>query len=346
MVAVTKPPVVSHGTSASPATWARRLAAVLEIVGVFVAGTLLARLAARGLDLGPANLRAVAPGEPLDFVSLSGAAAAHLLLRYGFVLGLAFVVGWWHRKRRLSEYGVTAAGRPARDHVSIGILLFAAASLPALGWKFLGSVLPLGPGPAHWGLLRSLDTPGIWLYLFVGSFGLVPIVEELWARGYVQSRLAEDFGSPAAIVLTALFFTFAHTQYFIASALGVGMLVSLFVGSIAAGYVRYRTGSLLPGMIAHALGNVPYRGWTAAAVIALMALVVVIWRRATAAYASGLWQEVAHRAAFIAASQAVAVLVVLLALVLYAPAVLPWAAALALGAAVLLETRDRAVTRR
>ncbi len=199
------PQFVSNCGLARSASWERRVAAVLEIIGVFVAGTLLARLASRGLNLGPVSLRALAPDEEPDFLSLSRSTAANLLLRYGFVLSLAFVVGWWHRRRRLAAYGVTTAGRRVSNHVIIAVLLFAAAGLPALGLKFLADVFPLGPAPQHWALTQALDRPGIWLYLFVGSFGLVPIVEELFARGYVQSRLAEDFGAPPAILMTALF---------------------------------------------------------------------------------------------------------------------------------------------
>ena len=227
---------------------------------MFVAGTLLARLASRALVPGVAGLRALPPDAQPDFLALSRSTAASLALRYGIVLGLAFVVGWWHRRRRLQAYGVTMGGHSIGNHLGAAILLFAAAGLPALGLKLLAALLPL-QAPQHWALIERLDRPGIWLYLFVGSFGLVPIAEELLARGYVQSRLAEDFGPPAAILMTALFFTFSHTQYLVAGMLGAGMLVCLFLSSVAAGYVRCRSGSLLPAVVAHALGNMPFRGW-------------------------------------------------------------------------------------
>ena len=252
-----------HGIVMSGIRWPapryRQLAALLEVVGVFVVATLLARLASRSLALGPANLRALAPGVEPDFIRLSWSTGANLLLRYGLVLGLAFAVGWWHRRRRLSEYGVTAAGRSLGEHVGIAVLLFAAVGILPMLVKLLPELLPVGRAPQHWALTESLQTPGMWVYLFVSSFGLVPIAEELLARGYIQSRLAEDFGPAAAILITAIFFTFSHTQYFIASPIGVGMLASLLVGSIAGGYVRHRTGSLLPVIIAHALGNLPFR---------------------------------------------------------------------------------------
>jgi membrane protease YdiL (CAAX protease family) len=319
----------------------RRLAALLEVVGVFVIGTRAARLASRGLALGPANLRAVAPGVAPDFVRLSWTAGVNLLLRYGFVLGLAFAVGWWHRRRRLPEYGVTTAGRPFREHAGIAVLLFAVAGIVPLLLKVLQAYVPMGRAPQHWALMESLQTPGVWLYLFVGSFGLVPIAEELLARGYIQSRLAEDFGPPAAILITAVFFTFSHTQYFIASAIGVGMLISLLIVSVAGGYVRHRTGSLLPVILAHALGNLPFRGWFQLAVLGALVLVVVLRAPTIGRYAAQLRRDVMVRDAVMPALAGFGVVAIVLAQVLLAPALLPVSAALALGAALVLESREK-----
>ncbi|HET7038678.1 MAG TPA: CPBP family intramembrane glutamic endopeptidase, partial [Gemmatimonadales bacterium] len=213
---------------------------------MFVVGSLAARLAGRALALGPAGLRALEPGVTPDFLRLSLSTAENLLLRYGIVLGLAFLVGWWHRRRRLRDYGVTTAGRPLGEHLGIALLLFAAAGLLPAVLQRLADLVPASQVPAHWSHIETLRGPAVWLYLFVGSFGLVPIAEELLARGYIQSRLAEDVGPGAAILITAVFFTFSHTQYFIPGPIGPGMLVSLFIGSIAGGYVRHRTRSLVP----------------------------------------------------------------------------------------------------
>jgi membrane protease YdiL (CAAX protease family) len=134
-----------------------------------------------------------------------------------------------------------------------------------------------------------------------GSFGLVPIAEELLARGYVQTRLAEDFG---AIRITAIFFSFSHTQYFIAGPLGVGMLAALLTGSIAAGYVRHRSGSVLPVIIAHAFGNLAFRGWVEPAILGVLVLVIALWARPIYRYVVQLWSEVIVRKAVTAAPAA------------------------------------------
>lgn len=318
-----------------------RLVALLEVVGIFVIGTLIARLVSGWLDLGPSNLRSLKPGVTPDFVRLSWSSAVNLILRYGIVLGLAVAVGWWHRRRRLFQYGVTTAERSWREHISIGVLLFSVVGLLPLLLKFLSEYLPLGQGPQHWSLIESLQSPGVWLYLFVGSFGLVPIAEELLARGYIQSRLSEDFGAPPAILITAFFFTFSHTQYFIASVIGIGMLVSLFIASVAGGYIRYRTGSVLPVIIAHSLGNLPFRGWVEPAVLGMMIMVVVMRARVIYEYAVELWHFVMVRNVLTSVIAGLMALIVVLAQVLLAPILLPISATIALAAALILEFREK-----
>jgi membrane protease YdiL (CAAX protease family) len=276
-----------------------------------------------------------------DFAALSLSTGANLLIRYGAILGLAFAVGWWHRRRPLSAYGVTTGGLSARDHLGIALLLFASVGLMSKLLLYFKDVVPLGRGPQHWALLESSDSVGFWLYMAVSSFALVPVLEELLARGYWQSRLTEDFGPASAILMTALFFTFAHTQYFIASPLGVGMLASLLVGGIVGGYVRYRTGSLLPVMIAHGLGNVPLRGWIEAVVLVLMALVTALWWRTIYGYAKQVWQEVMIRTVVGPIFAALVVAAITLALIMLMPTFLPLWAALTLAAALLLEFQEK-----
>jgi len=321
--------------------WRRRIAALLEIVGIFVGGTLLARLAGRLLGLDPASIRTLDPSVSPDFLRLSWTVGANLLLRYGVVLGLAFLVGWWHRRRPVEAYGVTTAGGPLRVHVKTGLFLFAVGGfLPRLLF-FLKSYLPLGRGPQHWALLEDSGSPEFWLYMAVSSYGLVPILEELFARGYVQTRLTEDFGPAAAILMTALFFTFSHRQYFIASPLGLGMLAAILFSAIIGGYVRHRTGSLLPGIVAHALGNVPVRGMAQPVVLGLMLVLVVLSRRRIARYAKELWRDVAVREATAAVVPAIVVLGLVLSQVILAPKLLPFTSTVALMLALLLELREK-----
>ena len=77
---------------------------------------------------------------------------------------------------------------------------------------------------------------------------MAPIVEELLFRGGMQGHLMRKWKNPAwAILVSALIFGLVHgnpVQMFFASILGVVL-----------GWVYYRTGSLLPGMLMHFINN-------------------------------------------------------------------------------------------
>lgn len=318
-----------------------KVAAFLEIAGVFVVGTLVARLAGNALGLGSAGLRDVQPGQAIDYLALARSTAASLLLRYGFILGLGFAIGWWHRRRRLAEYGVTMAGLPVREHLVIAVVLFAVGGfLPRLIFA-LQDRLDLGASPEHWKLIQPQATLGYWLYMAAGSFVLVPIVEELFARGYVQTRMAEAFGAGAAIVLTALMFTLSHRQYFLLSVVGIGMLVSLLFASILGGYVRHRYGTLVPVILAHAMGNVPIRGWVELAVLAAMVVVIVIARRPIAAHLRDAAKVVMTRNVFAPAAALIALIAIVLGLAAISRPALLAASVAALATALVLESAQR-----
>jgi membrane protease YdiL (CAAX protease family) len=314
-----------------------RIAALCEIVGVFILGTLLARLIARAAGISSATLRTVKTPE---FFALAFSTAINLVLRYGIILALALAIGWWYRRRPLREYGITLAAIPLREHLAIAIVLFSVGGFVPRLLMFLRSHVPLGAEPPQWAQIDSApNTLAFWVYMAVGSFALVPIVEELFARGYVQTRLGDGFGAAAAIVMTALLFAASHRQYFLASALGIGMLASLLFGSILGGYVRHRTGSLLPGILGHAFGNVPLRGLSQAIALALMLCVIVIARRVIAEHARDLVRLLRDRRVISGIAYALAAALIVLAEIAFARALLLPTAAIATIAALLLSRR-------
>ena len=308
-----------------------KAAALLELVGVFITGTLVARLI-----YSPKGLRDLTTAP--DFLALAGSTAASLLLRYGLILGLGFAIGWWHRRRRLKDYGVTRAGMPLREHLGIAIVLFAVGGfVPRLIVTFREY---LGTSPRHWDLIETQGSIEYWIYMAAGSFVLVPILEELFARGYVQTRVGEDFGAAAAIVMTALMFTLSHTQYFLASAVGIGMVLSLLFASLLGGYVRHRYGTLVPVILAHALGNVPYRGWVQYAVLIAAAVIIVVARKAIAAHLRDAVKLIAKREVLAPAGLIVLLVFGVLAIAAISRAALLPAGIAALGAAIALERRN------
>jgi hypothetical protein len=103
-------------------------------------------------------------------------------------------------------------------------------------------------------------------------------LEELFYRGYVQTRLEEDLGAPTAILATTVLFALSHSQYYVLNAYNFGMLAAILFSTIAYGYLFYRTRSLLVTIIPHILVNIPVKGvflW----VLPILMLVVCIMAR-------------------------------------------------------------------
>src|SRR6185369_10695263 len=88
------------------------------------------------------------------------------------------------------------------------------------------------------------------LSLIVLTLAIVPAVfEELCFRGFIYGALRSRLSGPATIVASALLFGVFH------EILSSGRLLpSTFLGLVL-GWVRFRTRSVLPGMLLHTLNN-------------------------------------------------------------------------------------------
>jgi hypothetical protein len=125
----------------------------------------------------------------------------------------------------------------------------------------------------------------VWLFTSVMSWALIPVVEELYFRGYCQRRLAEDWGDGPAIIGTACLFTFAHAQYLIANAYNLGMIAGLLMFAIGSGVALAWTRSLIPSIVIHAIMNFPMTSvWQGVLLAALVIGAVIGWRRGMAAF--------------------------------------------------------------
>ncbi len=112
------------------------------------------------------------------------------------------------------------------------------------------------------------------------SWALIPLVEELFFRGYCQRRLAEDWGNGPAIAGTACLFTFAHSQYLIPNVYSVSMAASLLAIAIGLGVVFAWTRSLIPSIVAHVIINFPLIPVLQAVMLAAFVIgAAVVWRR-------------------------------------------------------------------
>ena len=273
----------------------RKVAAVFEVLGVLVAGILAAfylipLLGIKLLD--PIFQSALNAPEP-DFVSLSVVFFQTKSVQYGCLLLLAFAVGWWRRRLPPRSYGVTTAGQSIWNLVALGLLAFALVALPIKLLWVAKQFIALGQGSPFWVLLEKKWTASFWLFMAVASFAYQPVIEELFFRGYCQSRLEEDFGGIGSVCITALFFVLGHNQYHHLSVLSIGNMIALIPCALGLGYVYLHTRSLIPGIILHAALNVPTKGIYDFLAPALMIAVVIFFYSKWVGWVQGFCRQVA-----------------------------------------------------
>ena len=135
---------------------------------------------------------------------------------------------------------------------SPAIALAAALVLGATAWLFAGGVIVrLLPPPdslskAMQRFIQLGDSPmPLWVVWLV--IGLTPgICEELFFRGLVFSGFRR-MGAWPAILVTALLFALAHASIY--------RLMPSFILGVLLGILRWRSGSILPGILMHATNN-------------------------------------------------------------------------------------------
>ncbi len=88
---------------------------------------------------------------------------------------------------------------------------------------------------------------------FVTLVALVPIVEEILARGYLYSGLRSRMRFAPAMILTSIIFAVPHL--FGGPQLVWGAAINTFVLSIVLVYLREKTGALYASIVVHALNN-------------------------------------------------------------------------------------------
>jgi membrane protease YdiL (CAAX protease family) len=157
-----------------------------------------------------------------------GTLSALVAARLGGSLQLGRWPGWkW-----------TLAGLPA----ALGVMLVAAS------WALLLSAL--GHEPEAQGLATALATQQGWVRGVVLAFvmGVAPLTEEAFFRGWLQPLVRERFGARRAILGQALIFGGIHTDQLWA-------IPPLVLIGLVCGWLRERSGSVLPGWVLHLLNN-------------------------------------------------------------------------------------------
>ena len=89
--------------------------------------------------------------------------------------------------------------------------------------------------------------------LFLSVAVVTPIVEELMFRGYILDAISRKHSDWTAIIWSSILFGLVHIDPFV-----VGQA---FMGGILYGWIRMRTGSLLPSIAGHMMWNMLALSW-------------------------------------------------------------------------------------
>ncbi|HEX5754876.1 MAG TPA: CPBP family intramembrane glutamic endopeptidase [Arenimonas sp.] len=277
-----------------------RILTILEIVAVYaggaVLGVLLAKLA--GVELRNPML-AIAENPEQNLLPIAGDLAVLLLWQYfGWLLCASALRGVRGRLEAVRGDGARVA--PGRL-LFLGLVVACLVTLPQHSIGLAQHYLGLGEmAPWRAALLASQWDMDFWVLMAVGSFGLIPLIEEAFYRGWMLSRLRHALHPGLAVLFTAGLFALSHSQYLRWDALNLLTLASIIFGGGVYALVTIHARSLWPAILAHAVINVPLTPtleWLQLAVMAVFLwLTWPVWAdfRAAAAKAfAGLsWRKV------------------------------------------------------
>jgi membrane protease YdiL (CAAX protease family) len=129
---------------------------------------------------------------------------------------------------------------------------------------------------------------------FILFIALAPgVAEEFLFRGYIQRRLARRWGMWAGVLITSLLFGVMHIM--------PHTVLFAFVLGIWLGLMAWRTDSVWPGVICHALVNGLWNVWHIGVALAIfpgdfpLPLLIAIVAIGLAAFAGACWDLARHR---------------------------------------------------
>ena len=91
------------------------------------------------------------------------------------------------------------------------------------------------------------DTPLDWIFLFLGVVIIAAVSEEILFRGFLQVSLEKKGDITRAVILSSVTWTIIHVNPYWA--------IQIFVTGVIIGFLAWRTNSVFPSMIVHALNN-------------------------------------------------------------------------------------------
>ena len=169
------------------------------------------------------------------------------------LMGFAIIIVVWRlglhpRRISLSSLGFVAPATWWPLTVLFALLALIGSLAFTWGYASLVDLLDLHQ---RWGppeIPDGIVFPGVAALVTYEALAVwTPLTEEIFFRGFVFAGLAPRLGIPRAIIVSALVFSAFH--------LSIGVLVPIFVTGILLAWLYHRTGSLWPGIAAHAGQN-------------------------------------------------------------------------------------------
>ncbi|MFI4936333.1 MAG: CPBP family intramembrane glutamic endopeptidase [Caulobacterales bacterium] len=140
-------------------------------------------------------------------------------------------------------------------------------SARAWTWSLIAGATGVAAAAALWTVMASVvrvppnvlpDTHGVPMTTLVPilliSIIAPPLSEEIAFRGYAMGFLRRHFSPTSALVITSLLFAAAH----LTQGLYAPKLIVYFIAGLAFGFVALRTGSLIPAMVVHSMGDLTF----------------------------------------------------------------------------------------
>lgn len=147
-------------------------------------------------------------------------------------------------KPKLRDLGVMIVGVPVYILGYAALLMIASALFPSINPN---QQQQLGFNPGN-------DTTAMVLTFF-SLVVLPPLVEEFVMRGFLFTSLLKRYKFIVAALITSVLFATAHLQIGSGAPLLWVAAIDTFVLSLVLCFMRYKTGSLWPGILLHAAKN-------------------------------------------------------------------------------------------
>jgi membrane protease YdiL (CAAX protease family) len=258
-----------------------KVAALIEVAGIIALSSFAVLWVQPFIAPGLGETLGLLDGSEPDFIASASAMLKQFGIQYCAVLIMVLVLARLQGGRPRQAFALTRSSRSIGSLILLGLVAGFIVSVPVQFMFVARDLWSIGDGTALWMIADRVPWDWtFWLFMGVGSFAIVPIVEELTWRGYVLGRLVENFGPGGALIVTTLFFSLLHLQYFVdPDPAKIMTIFGLLFGAVVFGLITLHTGSIVPAIIAHAVINTPAT-WPfgIAKIVIGMALVLMFFR--------------------------------------------------------------------